>query len=240
MSLRDMGTATVTCDRAAKTHALHPLSRPIRRGISHRCRVLPLQIQRLGRHHARVTKLLLDGPRSSNFEQSGHGNNSRIKQKTESVSHQTEDITDATYVTFGQLVVRYGGWSWRPAVQGAQKCASMCARLGPPWVFRDGFSGLLMFRVVSVKNQERIHKAWSLVTKAEMQIGDCQPCLFSDDSFAHVIISGFSASGCWCVHCEEAGRCFIIKLVLGFFCRVVRCWRVICPHAFLRITSVLS
>ena len=29
------------------------------------------------RHLARVTKLLLDGPRSSNFEHSGHGNNTR-------------------------------------------------------------------------------------------------------------------------------------------------------------------
>ena len=58
------------------------------------------------------------------------------------------------------------------------KSARACVPdLGRIWVFRDSISGFFVFRVVSVKNQERIRKAWSLVTKAEMQIGDGQPCL---------------------------------------------------------------
>ena len=42
------------------------------------------------------------------------------------------------------------------------------------------------------------------------------------------------------VHCKEVGRCSIIKLVLGFLCRVVLCWRVMCLHEFIGIPSVLS
>ena len=95
----------------------------------------------------------------------------------------TEDITDANCVTFVQLVVQYGGWSLETS---CSRCTEVREHTCQTWAalgVQLWLSGLIMCRVVSVKNQERIHKAWSLVTKAEMQIGDGQPCLFSDDYF---------------------------------------------------------
>ena len=227
---------------AQQKHVLCTLSlRRSRREIWHRGRVLPLQNPK-ARHYAVGYEAAGGRAAKQQFRAQWAREQYKdvIKQNTESVWHQTEVTTDATYVTFGQLVVQYGGWSWRPAVQNAQNCASMCASLGPPWAFRDGFSGLLMFRVVSVNNQERIHKAWSLVPKAEMQIGDDQPCLFSDDSFPHassLLVCQRADVG---VFCQEVGRKRVIDtvpsinlvfsrpwLVLGLLFRVVCCRRVL-------------
>ena len=37
-------------------------------------------------------------------------------------------------MTFGALVVHYGGWTWPPAIAGAKATAAKCTLLGGKWL----------------------------------------------------------------------------------------------------------
>ena len=55
---------------------------------------------------------------------------------------QTKKLTQADQVkgswhTFGGLVIKYGGWSWQPAICGAKNTALKCSLLGGRWLKVD-------------------------------------------------------------------------------------------------------
>ena len=49
-------------------------------------------------------------------------------------------------MSFGQLVLAYGGWQWPPAIEAAQRHALRCGAMGGKWLRADEtFSGLMLF-----------------------------------------------------------------------------------------------
>ena len=55
------------------------------------------------------------------------------------------ELETGDYLTFGALVVKFGGWEWPPAREGALRQALKCAKMGGDWTFMDEDSGLQKF-----------------------------------------------------------------------------------------------
>ena len=72
-----------------------------------------------------------------------------------------EQVSSATMMTLGAVVVHLGGWSWEPAIRGAITLAAKCQLLGKPWVERDPFTGMVNYMVMSRKWQDVFKKRWS-------------------------------------------------------------------------------
>lgn len=81
-------------------------------------------------------------------------------------------IEEADDLTFGSLVQGYGGFSWRPAIQGAKIHALKAARLGAPWITRDPRSALLHFKKNTKKHRSEFDKDWAAVEALEIPFHD--------------------------------------------------------------------
>lgn len=84
-----------------------------------------------------------------------------VQTKTFEQGFSVVDSTMGEYVSFGTLVERYGGWGWKPAVDGAKRCALRCTALGGSWIYNDSFSGLRMFLLLRREHNEVMAKKWS-------------------------------------------------------------------------------
>ena len=79
-------------------------------------------------------------------------------------TNESFEITDLAWsklVTFGALVIHYGGWQWTDAVKGARNTAAFCAKMGKPWVWMDPSSQLLMFRLMEFRHDVLMSKSWA-------------------------------------------------------------------------------
>ena len=76
-------------------------------------------------------------------------------------SFSSIDTTLGEYMTFGATVIKYGGWTWSPAVTGALSTAAKCTALGGKWISIDEFSGLPMFFVLQRQHADIFAKKWS-------------------------------------------------------------------------------
>ena len=93
-----------------------------------------------------------------------------IKRKKHHSKSLTQSVkTKGKLVTFGGLVQHYGGWSWKPAVQGARLTAGKCANFGGKWCKRGAFSNLLLFRVLEEEDEEEFKKTWSEAVESYSQ-----------------------------------------------------------------------
>lgn len=59
------------------------------------------------------------------------------KEKVKKEEFEIKEGTTGSFYTFGGLVIKYGGWSWGPAVIGAKNTAMSCTLLGGKWVKVD-------------------------------------------------------------------------------------------------------
>ena len=89
-------------------------------------------------------------------------------------SLQQIDEHDEEMVTFGQLVVHYGGWRWDGAIIGAKNTAAACAKLGGRWIEVDPWSKLLRFRLITKKERERFTRAWETLISATSQMDEAE------------------------------------------------------------------
>ena len=80
------------------------------------------------------------------------------KSKQEGITIQ-EGVTGEFY-SFGALVVKYGGWNWEPAVQGAKNTAFQCQLLGGKWGKVDPWSKLVFYFVTSERYSDMFNKEW--------------------------------------------------------------------------------
>ena len=81
--------------------------------------------------------------------------------KSHNMTFREVDIRKGEYMTFGQLVQSYGGWKWRPSVEGAQRHAMRAAMMGGKWIMVDQeFSGLMHFLKMKVEFQYIVEEAW--------------------------------------------------------------------------------
>ena len=92
------------------------------------------------------------------------------KEKGESLE-VTEGATGEFY-TFGALVIKYGGWQWPAAIQGAKNTAVQCSLLGGRWVKQDQWSKLMMYFVTTEKYSDMFNKKWSLL---EQRLNETRP-----------------------------------------------------------------
>ena len=53
-----------------------------------------------------------------------------VKHKQKVEAYSKEEIGEGRWHTLGSLVVKYGGWQWPPAVQGAKTAALQCSLMG--------------------------------------------------------------------------------------------------------------
>lgn len=81
--------------------------------------------------------------------------------KTFTLSYEVMDESIGEHLSLGAIVMRLGGWSWKPAVLGAQKLAARCVALGGRWVKKCDWTGLLLFYYVEKKYMDRFHNAWT-------------------------------------------------------------------------------
>lgn len=84
-------------------------------------------------------------------------------------SYQVIDRDLGEMMTFGSLVVHYGGWAWQPAVAGAKRTVGKCAKLGGKWMDVDPFSELNRFLVLTKKHEEVFAEKWK---EFEREISD--------------------------------------------------------------------
>ena len=68
-------------------------------------------------------------------------------------------------MTFGQIVNSLGGWSWEPAVKGAQRLVAKCRLMGGNWIATDPFSELTMYRKLRYTSQEIFDRKWAMYRK---------------------------------------------------------------------------
>ena len=76
-------------------------------------------------------------------------------------SWQTVDRSNGELLTFGAIVLKFGGWTWKPAIIGAKNLTLRCAALGGKWIHRDEWSGLHFFLVLSKEYEDLFHRSWS-------------------------------------------------------------------------------
>ena len=76
-----------------------------------------------------------------------------------------QDVEEAELLTFGALVVCYGGWEWPQAITGAKHHALTAASMGPPWCERCPWSNLLLFRKISRKTIHSFRTAYDAFVK---------------------------------------------------------------------------
>lgn len=88
------------------------------------------------------------------------------KAKTFNKELVTTQRCKGKMLTFGALVVEYGGWEWPPAVEGAKRTAAKCARLGGKWCEVDHFSELLLFRKIDKEDEEEFKRSWGLLIRS--------------------------------------------------------------------------
>jgi hypothetical protein len=85
---------------------------------------------------------------------------SSLQGKRFEQEYQTIDTTLGEYLTFGAVVIKYGGWHWAPAVAGAKKTAAKCTLLGGKWSMKDEFSAMHMFLVLQKGHGDIFMKKW--------------------------------------------------------------------------------
>ena len=85
---------------------------------------------------------------------------SSLQGKRYEREYQTVDTTLGECLTFGAMVLKYGGFSWAPAVAGAKATAAKCTLLGGKWSMKDEFSGMHMFMVLSKGHGDISTRKW--------------------------------------------------------------------------------
>lgn len=91
-----------------------------------------------------------------------HKFSSWSKGKAWEQSYAKADITKGTYMTFGGLVLHYGGWQWKPAIAAARRTALRCSCLGGDWIqFDKKFSGLAHYLVLQRQYRSEFATKWA-------------------------------------------------------------------------------
>ena len=98
-----------------------------------------------------------------NWAKTHFGN--ELKEKTFKSAYKAVDTTLGEYLTFGATVIKFGGWSWKPAIVGAMNLFGRCARMGGTWSKIDKFSGLPVSFVLTQKHEETLDRSWELCIK---------------------------------------------------------------------------
>jgi hypothetical protein len=75
------------------------------------------------------------------------------------------DRTKGKYRNFGRLVLDFGGWSCKEAIEGACTAMSKCMMMGPPWVHVHPQSGLTEYLVLEMDFEEEFTSMWSEFTE---------------------------------------------------------------------------
>ena len=70
------------------------------------------------------------------------------------------DTTKGEYLTFGSTVIAYGGWHWKPAINGAQETWEKIMKLGGKWLRKDTFSGLTFGLILKKEYTEILERKW--------------------------------------------------------------------------------
>jgi hypothetical protein len=84
-----------------------------------------------------------------------------VEQRTYSRSWTRIDRTRGNYRNFARLVVDFGGWQSKEAIQGATTAANKCLAMGWPWIMVHPQSELLTFLVLDYGYEEQFSKAWT-------------------------------------------------------------------------------
>ena len=82
------------------------------------------------------------------------------EKRQHSQSWKRVDRTKGRYRPFGRLVIDFGGWGDKAAVQGAATAASKCMMMGAPWVHRHPQTNLLEYLVLEIEWEEEFSQAW--------------------------------------------------------------------------------
>ena len=87
---------------------------------------------------------------------------SKLKIKTEkATSFSKEDSTRSDMLTFGGVVLLFGGWSWTPAIEGAKRACTKCVLLGGDYAEMDEFSELMHYRIFRKQYVETWKTRWT-------------------------------------------------------------------------------
>ena len=97
-------------------------------------------------------------------------------KRVQTTSWGRVDKTKGKYRTFGRLVIDFGGWECKEAVQGALTASAKCSALGLPWCKKHPQSELLEFLVLETEFEETFSNSWAIF-KEEML---AQPSIRND------------------------------------------------------------
>ena len=84
-------------------------------------------------------------------------------------SYESVDTDLGEMLTFGAMVMLYGGWSWKPAVTGAKRTLGKCSQLGGKWMDKDPFSELTRCFILRKQHAGIFAEKWA---KYEKEVSD--------------------------------------------------------------------
>ena len=93
-------------------------------------------------------------------------------------SYESVDTDLGEMLTFGAMVLLYGGWSWKPAVTGAKRTLGKCSQLGGKWLDKDPFSELARCFILRKQHAGIFAEKWAEYEKEVSDItnkGICGP-----------------------------------------------------------------
>ena len=61
----------------------------------------------------------------------------KIEEKIHSRKFSNKSVVRGKWFNFGGLVMKYGGWDYKPAIDGAKKTAGKCTLMGNGWCMKD-------------------------------------------------------------------------------------------------------
>ena len=124
-------------------------------------------------------KACIGGPAKRKFKQDFFEDGWKLMQHSKRFKQSFRDVDEEKVeaMTFGGLVIDYGGWSWPPAVRGAKSTAARCALLGGRWMYKDEWSGLWMFSKVTKIHHEYFENCWEECKEWALKDGSLQLAL---------------------------------------------------------------
>ena len=85
-----------------------------------------------------------------------------LENKKEHTTEWKETKTHTfDYLTFGGMVLLWGGWSDPAAIQGAVVASLRCLAMGEPWIWEHPQSGMTEFSIVKRSAQETFSRSWA-------------------------------------------------------------------------------
>jgi len=87
--------------------------------------------------------------------------NNILEKKVHHQSWKRVDRTKGCYRNFGRLVLDFGGWSCKEAIEGATTAVNKCMLMGAPWITRHPQSDLVEYLVLEIEFEEEFSNMWS-------------------------------------------------------------------------------